>query len=125
MSRPTLEVADIVRAVGNRFWEKHKSHLAWLHRKVLDAILRCRTAALGGHLDKCLNCGHQAISYNSCTGQPDGDNRYMTSLPSRRGRGGLFLELTALISTATYPFGCVSSYPLWRIGVGAASLRFE
>ena len=51
MSRPTLEVADIVRAVGNRFWEKHKSHLAWLHRKVLDAIVRCRTAALGGHRD--------------------------------------------------------------------------
>jgi hypothetical protein len=33
---------------------------------VLDAILRCRTAALGGHLDKCVSCGHQAISYNSC-----------------------------------------------------------
>jgi hypothetical protein len=66
MSRPTLEVADIVRAAGNRFWEKHKSHLAWLHRKVLDAIVRCRTAALGGHLDKCVRCGHQAISYNSC-----------------------------------------------------------
>ena len=66
MSRPTLEVADIVRAVGNRFWEKHKSHFAWLHRKVLDAIVRCRTAAQGGHLDKCVNCGHQAISYNSC-----------------------------------------------------------
>jgi Transposase zinc-binding domain len=66
MSRPTLEVADIVRAVGNRFWEKHKSHFAWLHRKVLDAIVRCRTAALGGHLDKCVDCGHQAISYNSC-----------------------------------------------------------
>ena len=66
MSRPTLEVADIVRAVGNRFWEKHKSHFAWLHRKVLDAIARCRTAALGGHLDKCVDCGHQAISYNSC-----------------------------------------------------------
>jgi hypothetical protein len=43
MSRPTLEVADIVRAVGNRFWEKHKSHFAWVHRKVLDAIVRCRT----------------------------------------------------------------------------------
>jgi hypothetical protein len=54
MSRPTLEVADIVRAVGNRFWEKHKSHLAWVHRKVLDAIVRCRTAALGGHRDKCV-----------------------------------------------------------------------
>jgi len=66
MSRPTLEVADIVRAVGNRFWEKYKSHFAWVHRKVLDAIVRCRTAALGGHLDKCVHCGHQAISFNSC-----------------------------------------------------------
>ena len=52
MSRPTLEVADIARAVGNRFWEEHKSHFAWVHRKVLDAIVRCRTAALGGHRDK-------------------------------------------------------------------------
>ena len=66
MSRPTLEVADIVRAVGNKFWEKHKQHFAWVHRKVLDAIIRCRTAALGGHLDKCVSCGHQAISFNSC-----------------------------------------------------------
>jgi len=66
MSRPTLEVADIVRAAGNRFWEKHKPHLAWVHRKVLDAIVRCRTSALGGHLDKCVSCGIQAISYNSC-----------------------------------------------------------
>ena len=66
MSRPTLEVADIVRAVGNRFWEKHKSHFAWVHRKVLDAIVRCRTAALGGHRDKCIRCGHLTASYNSC-----------------------------------------------------------
>jgi predicted Zn-ribbon and HTH transcriptional regulator len=66
MSRPTLEVADIVRAAGNRFWEEHKSHFAWVHRKVLDAIARCRTAALGGHLDKCTRCGHRAVSYNSC-----------------------------------------------------------
>ena len=66
MSRPTLEVADIVRAAGNRFWEKHKSHLAWVHRKVLYAIVRCRTTTLGGHRDKCVRCGHQAISFNSC-----------------------------------------------------------
>ena len=66
MSRPTLEVADIVRAAGNRFWEHYGSHLAWQHRKVLDAIVRCRTAALGGHRDQCVHCGHQAISYNSC-----------------------------------------------------------
>jgi hypothetical protein len=40
--------------------------LTWPQRKVLDAIARCRTAALGGHRDQCCNCGHQAISYNSC-----------------------------------------------------------
>ena len=66
MIRPTLEVADIVRTAGNSFWEGYGSRLAWSHRKVLDAIVRCRTAALGGHLDQCLSCGHQVISYNSC-----------------------------------------------------------
>ena len=66
MSRPTLEVADIVRRTGNSFWEQQQSHLAWPHRKVLDAIVRCRTAALGGHRDQCVGCGHQAISFNSC-----------------------------------------------------------
>jgi Putative transposase/Transposase zinc-binding domain len=66
MSRPTIEVADIVRRTGNSFWEQQQSHLAWPHRKVLDAIARCRTAALGGHRDQCVRCGHQAISFNSC-----------------------------------------------------------
>src|SRR6201988_3365450 len=66
MSRPTLEVADIIRASGSSFSERHASHLAYQHRKVMDAIVRCRTAALGGHRDQCLRCGHQAISYNSC-----------------------------------------------------------
>jgi Transposase zinc-binding domain len=66
MNRPILEVADIVRAAGNSFWERYGSRLAWPHRKVLDAIVRCRTKALGGHLDQCVRCGHQAISYNSC-----------------------------------------------------------
>jgi hypothetical protein len=66
MTRPTLEVADILRASGSSFWERQGSHLAWQHRKVMDAIVRCRTAALGGHRDQCLRCGHEAISYNSC-----------------------------------------------------------
>ena len=58
MSRPTFEVADIIRTAGNRFWDKYESHLAWPQRKVLDAIVRCRTAALGGHRDQCVSCGH-------------------------------------------------------------------
>src|SRR5271163_4005255 len=66
MSRPTLEVADIIRTAGNSFGEQQQSHLAWPHRKVLDAVVRCRTPALGGHRDQCIACGHQAISFNSC-----------------------------------------------------------
>jgi hypothetical protein len=66
MNRPTLEVADILRVSGSSFLERHGSHLASQHRKVMDAIVRCRTAALGGHRDRCSGCGHQAISYNSC-----------------------------------------------------------
>ena len=66
MSRPTLEVADILRISGSSFVARHGSHLAPQHHKVMDAIVRCRTAALGGHRDRCSGCGHQAISYNSC-----------------------------------------------------------
>lgn len=66
MIRPTLEMADILRASGSNFLMRHGSHLAAQHRKVMDAIVRCRTAALGGHRDLCSGCGHQAISYNSC-----------------------------------------------------------
>lgn len=65
MSRPTLEVADILRVAGSSFVKQHGPHLAPQHRKVMDAIVRCRTAALGGHRDRCSGCGHQAISYNS------------------------------------------------------------
>jgi hypothetical protein len=66
MSRPTVELADIVRALGNDFIARNRSWLTWPQVRVLLAIQRCRTAALGGHLDGCSRCGHQAISYNSC-----------------------------------------------------------
>ncbi len=66
MIRPLLEVADIVRAQGDRFIEKHCRWIHWAHRKVLRAIAHCRTAALGGHRDQCPRCGYRAISFNSC-----------------------------------------------------------
>src|SRR3954452_6099859 len=66
MNAPSFEVADIVRAAGKSFVEKNRSRLSWQHLCVLRAIERCRTAALGGHLDQCSRCGQQAISYNSC-----------------------------------------------------------
>jgi hypothetical protein len=67
MSRPPLEVADLIRSAGTAFIKRNRHWLRWKHLKVLRAIRRCRTAALGGHLDQCTRCGHRAtISYNSC-----------------------------------------------------------
>jgi hypothetical protein len=60
-------VADIIRRAGSKFIDRYRGSLTWAQLKVLRAIERCRTAALGGHRDRCLDCGHQtAISYNSC-----------------------------------------------------------
>src|SRR6266568_3024297 len=67
MTRPPLEVADLVRTAGTAFLERNRRWLRWTHIKVLLAIARCRTAALGGHIDECSRCGQRAtISYNSC-----------------------------------------------------------
>ena len=67
MSRPPLEVADLIRSAGAAFIDRNRQWIRWKHVKVLLAIARCRTAALGGHVDQCTRCGHRAtISYNSC-----------------------------------------------------------
>ncbi len=66
MSRPPLEVADVVGAAGPTFIERCLGCFDRQQLKVLNAIQRCRTAALGGHVDECSRCGLRAISYNSC-----------------------------------------------------------
>ena len=67
MSRPLLEVADLIRSAGTAFIGRNRAWIRWTHIKALLAIARCRTAALGGHIDECTRCGHRAtISYNSC-----------------------------------------------------------
>src|ERR1700716_2839055 len=66
MKHPPFEVADIMCAHGNSIVERHRPWVTWFHLRVLSAIEHCRTAALGGHLDRCRQCGHEAISFNSC-----------------------------------------------------------
>ena len=66
MSRPPLEVADVIRAAGPAFLDRARLCFDRQRLKVLHAIQRCRTAALGGHIDACSRCGQRAISYNSC-----------------------------------------------------------
>ena len=61
MSRPLLELADLVRTAGVAFIWRSRRWIRWTHIKVLLAIARCRT-----HIDRCTRCRHRAISYNSC-----------------------------------------------------------
>ncbi len=62
--RPRLEVAEVFARFGERYLESH--HASADERKVMRAIERCRTAALGGHLDMCTTCGYERPAYNSC-----------------------------------------------------------
>jgi len=64
--RPALEVADILRRHGPAFRAAHAGHLSLGQLKVMSAIEACRTAALGGHVEGCQDCGHRRIAYNSC-----------------------------------------------------------
>lgn len=63
-ARPSLEVADIFREYGAGYLQTH--HATEEQRRVVRAIILCRTAALGGHVEECGACGHQRIAYNSC-----------------------------------------------------------
>jgi hypothetical protein len=64
--RPSIEVADIFRAEGDGYRAAPAGHLNLTQLKVMSAIETCRTAALGGHVDACEDCGHRRIAYNSC-----------------------------------------------------------
>lgn len=67
MTRPPFEVADVIRRAGSTFIDRYRNSLTWGQLKVLRAIERCRTAALGGHRDRCLDCLYRsAISFHSC-----------------------------------------------------------
>ena len=66
MSRPALEVADIFRDHGPAWRAQQAGHLSLEQLKAMSAIERCRTAALGGHVAQCPDCGHAEIAYNSC-----------------------------------------------------------
>ncbi len=64
--RAPLEIADVFREGEARFLAEYGHTLSREQRQVLRAVIRCRTAELGGHVQKCDDCGHQRIQYNSC-----------------------------------------------------------
>jgi hypothetical protein len=66
MPRIRLEVADILRRHGDAYRRVHAGHLGRVERRVMSAIVACRTAVLGGHIEACDACGMTQIAYNSC-----------------------------------------------------------
>jgi Putative transposase/Transposase zinc-binding domain len=64
--RPAVAVADVMRQYGPAFLARYGGRLSATQSKALRDLSRCRTAALGGHMQRCLDCGHQRIAYNSC-----------------------------------------------------------
>src|SRR6266700_6335575 len=66
MDRPKLEVADVFRRYGEAYRQQHGASMSMAQRRVMTAIELCRTAALGGHLERCDQCGHERNCFNSC-----------------------------------------------------------
>jgi hypothetical protein len=66
MPQPKLEVADILRRHGEAWRTANAGHVSLAQRRVMTAIEICRTAALGGHVERCEDCAHMRIAYNSC-----------------------------------------------------------
>src|SRR4051795_5613942 len=64
--RPAIEIADILRRHGDAYRRLHAGHLGRVERRVMSAIVACRTEALGGHVEACNDCGMTRIAYNSC-----------------------------------------------------------
>jgi hypothetical protein len=64
--RPALEVADVIRQYGDEFLGRYGDMLSAAQHKALRDLSMCRTAALGGHVEQCLDCGAERIAYNSC-----------------------------------------------------------
>jgi hypothetical protein len=94
--RPPLEVADIVRVHGAAFLARHGSGLATVQRRALADVAACRTAALGGHVQRCGACGHEAIAYNSCR------NRHCPKCQGSRTAAWLQREASWLLPVAYY-----------------------
>ncbi len=96
MARYALEVADVFRAHGPAWRRVRAGHLSLGQLKVMSAIERCRTAALGGHVAACQDCGHIHIAYNSCR------NRHCPKCQGAAARDWLAARQAELLPVAYY-----------------------
>jgi hypothetical protein len=96
VGRPALEVADIFHAHGAAWRQAQRGHLSLAQLKVMSAIERCRSSALGGHVLRCDGCGRDQIAYNSCR------NRHCPKCQSSAARRWLAARQADLLPVAYY-----------------------
>ena len=96
MARQPLEVADIFRAQGSAWRRARAGHLSLGQLKVMSAIERCRTVALGGHVARCQDCAHIQIAYNSCR------NRHCPKCQGAAAKNWLQARQAELLPVAYY-----------------------
>ena len=96
MARPRLEVADIFRTHGSAWCRANAGHVSLGQLKVMSAIETCRTAALGGHVERCNDCAHVEIAYNSCR------NRHCPKCQGAAARQWLEAQRDDLLPVAYY-----------------------
>jgi hypothetical protein len=96
VARPPLEVADVFRAHGAAWRKANAGHLSLAQLKVMSAIETCRTSALGGHVERCEDCAHEQISYNSCR------NRHCPKCQAAAARQWLADRQAQLLPVADY-----------------------
>ena len=65
-ARPAFELAEVFRRHSEAYGRANAGHLGRIERRVIGAVAACRTAALGGHVEQCDDCGAVRIAYNSC-----------------------------------------------------------
>jgi len=96
VARPRLEVADIFRTHGSAWCRANAGHVSLGQLKVMSAIETCRTAALGGHVERCNDCAHVEIAYNSCR------NRHCPKCQGAAARQWLEAQRDDLLPVAYY-----------------------
>jgi hypothetical protein len=114
MARSGPEVADVFRRYGDAYRAQHGPALSTAQRRVMTAIELCRTAALGGHVEQCNQCGHQRISYCSCRNRHCPKCQSLARAQSRSG--GRVVTLSIVLVTIIRPWRqighCVRESPV-------------
>ena len=96
MAKEALETAHIFNRYGEAYRQAHGASLSTAQRRAMSAIELCRTAALGGHIERCDNCEHERVAYNSCRNRhcpmPIPFSREMADCTTIRAFGGAVLS---------------------------------